>query len=223
MTKCSGDSGERWWQLYKPKPDLTWPDQLQDVAYLIKAAMDTWPAPSHHIAEQGRFWQGILTGYGITFNDNVTPGLAAHSWDYLAYLWLYTGATIIGALWPLYKYIPEEELLYPDYNFDEKKKDTKEPQMNDGNEVTGQNYYDFNDDDDDDNYMLSYMGSTKTDLTNQNQTGIPSNNNIGNQDTYNHQNTYNHQDSYNHQNSYNYYPVSHYQPPQQHHYTYKWG
>lgn len=111
------------------------------------AGLDSWLAspPSRDTQEEGRFLLGILKGHGLTFNDNVSPGLAAHSWDYLAFLWLYAGMAILGALVPLYKYIPEEELLYPDYDFDAAGK--KEPAMKENPSTTTtemyQSYYDY--------------------------------------------------------------------------------
>lgn len=71
------------------------------------------------IEDQARFLLGPLKGYAPDLNDFVTPQLAAHAYDYLGLLWLFTGLTILGALVPLYKYIPEEELLYPEYEFEE--------------------------------------------------------------------------------------------------------
>lgn len=98
---------------------VTW--QLWDVITILPEALDKWTdSPSYRMIEkQARFLLGPLKGYAPDLNDFVTPQLAAHAYDYLGLLWLFTGLTILGALVPLYKYIPEEELLYPEYEFEE--------------------------------------------------------------------------------------------------------
>lgn len=98
---------------------VTW--QLWDLISVLPGAVDNLTdSPVYRmIEEQARFLLGPLKGYAPDLNDFVTPQLAAHAYDYLGLLWLFTGMTILGALVPLYKYIPEEELLYPEYDFEE--------------------------------------------------------------------------------------------------------
>ncbi|KAK8393997.1 hypothetical protein O3P69_006299 [Scylla paramamosain] len=116
---------------------------LLDVLSLAAAHLDSRLAsrPSRGMQEEGRYYN---------LNENVSPSLAAYSWNYLGILWLYAGLSIVGALVPLYKYIPEEELLYPDYEFEEEEKAVPEMGMDMGMEMEdtpamgdGQNYYGY--------------------------------------------------------------------------------
>ncbi len=94
------------------------------MASVALVALDKFiESPTYRMIEdQARLMLGPLKGYAPDLNSFVTSSLAAHAYDYLGLLWLFTGLTILGALVPLYKYIPEEELLYPDYDFEEPKK-----------------------------------------------------------------------------------------------------
>ncbi|MPC07905.1 hypothetical protein E2C01_000473 [Portunus trituberculatus] len=129
---------------------MTW--QLLDVLSLAATHLDSQLAqrPSRGMQEEGRFFN---------FNDNVSPSLAFYSWNYLGLLWLYAGLTIVGAIAPLYKYIPEEELLYPDYEFEEEA--TAEAGMQEMPATSdGQNYYDY-----DYGYDYDYNNSQRNNMS----------------------------------------------------------
>lgn len=52
---------------------------------------------------------GPLFNWGPTTNSFVTPSVAAYSWDFLGYLLVFTGVSLLAALIPLFQHIPLDD------------------------------------------------------------------------------------------------------------------